>query len=288
MGTRKTKAQLDTLFADNTSGAIGADDLRDFVETMKQPWGELNFGTNAGVVTTLAANTYTAATFPTTTLNAGSLNVTKTSNDNGLKYTGTPTILAYAFTNFQFSTENDNIDLAVAQYKNAAIASANTAFELTPILSGYGAATTTTATDYRQKSGTVTGSDTASPITVTIMSSGDHGLTTGDQVTIASVVGQTGANGTFVIERVSATTVKLYGSTSAGAWSSGGTWAEVDASGPRPRKGSHSGSIGQIVTLATNDTIKLYLKNADWTATHREDNVRIDNAVMGLFAIGVV
>ena len=288
MGTRKTKAQLDTLFADNTSGASGADDLRDFVETMKQPWGELNFGTNAGVVTTLAANTYTEATFPATTLNTSSLNVTKTSNHNGLKYTGTPTILAYVFTHFQFSTENDNVDLAVSHYKNAAIASANTAFELTPILSGYGAATTTTATDYRQKSGSISGADTNSPITVTLVSSGDHGLTTGDQITVASVVGQTGANGTFIVERVNATTVKLYGSTSVGSYTSGGTWAEVDASGPRPRKGSHSGSVGQIISLATNDTVKLYVKNADWTATHREDNIRIDNAVMGLFGIGVI
>lgn len=287
MGTRKTKTELDALYADNVSGAISAADLRDLVETMKQPWGELNFGVNAGSVTTLSSAAYTAATFPVTALNAGSLNVTKVSGtENGLKYTGTPSILAYVYCHFQFSTENDNVDTSIALYKNAAIASANTEFRLTPTLSGYGAATSTTATDYRQNSGNVTLASNASPIVLT--TSANHGLTTGDQITVASVVGETAANGTWIVEWLSATTVGLRGTTGTIAYTSGGTWAEVDASGPRPAKGSHSGSIGQIVTLATNDTIKLYVKNADWTTTDREDNIRIDNAILGLYGIGVV
>jgi len=287
MGTRKTKAELDTLYADNTSGAISAADLRDFVETMKQPWGELNFGTNAGAATVLSSAAYTAAAFPSTTLNAGSLNVTKISgSDNGLKYTGTPTILAYVYCHFQFSTENDNVDTSISLYKNAAIASANTEFRLTPTLSGYGAATATAATDYRQNNGNVTAASNASPIVLT--TSAAHGLTTGDQITVASVVGNTAANGTWIVERLTTTTVNLRGTTGNGAYSSGGTWVEVDASGPRPSKGSHSGSIGQIVTLATNDTIKLYVKNADWTTTERQDDIRIDNAILGLYGIGVV
>ena len=67
----------------------------------------------------------------------------------------------------------------------------------------------------------ITGTDTSSPIKITTGSA--HGLTSGDVVTIASVVGQTGANGTFVVVVVDATHFTLTGSTSVGAWVSGGT-----------------------------------------------------------------
>jgi hypothetical protein len=65
----------------------------------------------------------------------------------------------------------------------------------------------------------ITATDTSSPILVT---STAHGLVTGDVVTITGTVGQTGANGTFKITKVSADTFTLDNSTSAGAWVSGG------------------------------------------------------------------
>jgi hypothetical protein len=43
MGTQRTKAQIDTLFADNSSGAISPADLRDFVESAKPSRGALLF-----------------------------------------------------------------------------------------------------------------------------------------------------------------------------------------------------------------------------------------------------
>ena len=287
MGTPKTKAQLDALYADNTSGDISAADLRDLVESMKMPWGELNFSGNAGVATALSSANWTEATFPTTTLNTSSHLVTKISGaDNGIEYTGTPTILAYVFAHFQFSTEQDNVDARVALFKNGAQATSNVEFSLTPMLSGYAAAASTAATGYRQKTGTLTDATNASPIVIT--TAANHTLTTGDQITITGVNGNTAANGTFIIERTGATTAKLQGSTGNGAYTSAGSWSEEDALGPRPVRASHSGSVGQLISLATNDKVKIYVKNNDWTTTDREDDIKIDNVVLGLFGVGVI
>ena len=84
-----------------------------------------------------------------------------------------------------------------------------------------GLMTSGTGTTSFRNTGSITGTDTSSPILIT---SASHGLTTGTRVTITGVVGQTGANGTFVITNVSANTFTLDGSTSVGAWVSGGTW----------------------------------------------------------------
>ncbi|HYV37174.1 MAG TPA: FG-GAP-like repeat-containing protein, partial [Gemmataceae bacterium] len=59
------------------------------------------------------------------------------------------------------------------------------------------------------------------PITIT---STGHGLTTGQQVTVSGVLGNTGANGTFVVKVVDPNNFQLLGSTPTGAYTSGGTW----------------------------------------------------------------
>lgn len=71
------------------------------------------------------------------------------------------------------------------------------------------------------ESGTVTGASNASPISIT---SASHGLITGQRVTIASVGGNTAANGTFVITRTGTNTFTLNGSTGNASYTSGGTW----------------------------------------------------------------
>lgn len=70
-------------------------------------------------------------------------------------------------------------------------------------------------------SGNITDATNASPIVIT---SAAHGLVTGVRVTVASVVGNTAANGTFIITRVNDNTFSLDGSTGNGAYVSGGTW----------------------------------------------------------------
>lgn len=66
----------------------------------------------------------------------------------------------------------------------------------------------------------ITGATNASPIQITIA---NHGLSTGETVVIASVGGNTAANGTWAITVTGANTFTLNGSTGNGAYTSGGT-----------------------------------------------------------------
>lgn len=70
-------------------------------------------------------------------------------------------------------------------------------------------------------SASITGATNASPI---VVSSSGHGLSTGDRVTITGVTGNTAANGTFVITKVSNDTFSLNTSVGNGAYGSGGIW----------------------------------------------------------------
>lgn len=77
-------------------------------------------------------------------------------------------------------------------------------------------------TDGQTFSGTVTGATNASPIVIT--TSVAHGLADGMDVTIASVGGNTAANGTYSILVLTSTTFSLVQTTGNGAYTSGGTW----------------------------------------------------------------
>lgn len=80
-------------------------------------------------------------------------------------------------------------------------------------------ATTLALTDYASL--TVTNATNANPIVIT--TSTNHGYSTGDVVTIASVGGNTNANTTAVITVLSATTFSLNGVSGNAAYTSGGT-----------------------------------------------------------------
>jgi hypothetical protein len=66
----------------------------------------------------------------------------------------------------------------------------------------------------------VSAATNASPIAIT--TSAAHGLTTGDRVTVASVGGNTAANGSFTVTVTSTTAFTLDGSTGNGTYTSGG------------------------------------------------------------------
>lgn len=68
---------------------------------------------------------------------------------------------------------------------------------------------------------TVNAATNASPIEVT--TTANHGLTTGDTITISGILGNTAANGTFEVTVTGATTFELDGSTGSGSYVSGGT-----------------------------------------------------------------
>jgi hypothetical protein len=56
----------------------------------------------------------------------------------------------------------------------------------------------------------------------------NHPFNINDRVTLSDIVGQTGANGTFVISAVTANTFTLTGTTAGGAYTSGGTVSMAD------------------------------------------------------------
>jgi hypothetical protein len=72
--------------------------------------------------------------------------------------------------------------------------------------------------------GTITGASNNSPIVITSVA---HGRVTGDRVTIAGVLGNTAANGTWTVTALTADTFSLSGSTGNGAYTSGGTWHQT-------------------------------------------------------------
>jgi len=65
----------------------------------------------------------------------------------------------------------------------------------------------------------------ATPIEITTPSLTNYSLRTGDTIMITGVVGNTAANGTWVVEKLSDTTIALNGSVGNGAYTSGGTIA---------------------------------------------------------------
>lgn len=72
---------------------------------------------------------------------------------------------------------------------------------------------------------TVSAATNATPIVIT--TTADHLFATGDTVIVASVAGNTAANGTWTITKVSATTFSLDTSVGSGAYTSGGTAVDV-------------------------------------------------------------
>lgn len=78
-----------------------------------------------------------------------------------------------------------------------------------------------TGTSARTETGAVTAASNNTPIVIT---STDHGLTTGTTVTLESVGGNTAANGTYTITRIDENSFSLDSSVGNGAYTSGGTW----------------------------------------------------------------
>lgn len=74
------------------------------------------------------------------------------------------------------------------------------------------------------ESGNVSGATNASPIVVSYNDAPIPRVVVGQSVTIASVGGNTAANGTFVVSAVTSGTFTLTGSAGNGAYTSGGTW----------------------------------------------------------------
>lgn len=115
--------------------------------------------------------------------------------------------------------------------------------------------------DLSTLSGSVTDATNATPIVITSVT---HGLKTNDVVTIANVMGNFAANGTFAITRVDADTFSLQNSAGSnvagtGTYTSGGTWFKgsarcgiVSSTNATPivvTTGTHGFAVGDLVTI---------------------------------------
>lgn len=116
-----------------------------------------------------------------------------------------------------------------------------------------GLMTSGTGTASQINTGSVTGATNASPIVIT---SAAHGLNTGTRITVASVGGNTAANGTFTITRVDADTFSLDGSTGNGAYTSGGTWKVTGLYlGSFTASSANGYEQGKVYTVVANFTV---------------------------------
>jgi len=97
--TQRAKTSLATLLADNTSGDISPQDLRDFMESMDLATGLIYISSSAAT-TIGGAGTFVKAAGTTTSI---FLNRCTMPADNRLTYTGTPTVNGIAFASASIS-----------------------------------------------------------------------------------------------------------------------------------------------------------------------------------------
>ena len=119
--TKRTRTELATLLADNTSGDISPQDVRDFLESLDVGRGACYWSAFA---TTTIPSTGTAVAGGTNRVKVVGTTVSKTLNrfthasPGELKYTGTPTIRVDVFAQFCFSLDASAQHLAFELYKN--------------------------------------------------------------------------------------------------------------------------------------------------------------------------
>ena len=110
--TARTKAQLAALLADNTTGDISPQDVRDFLETMHPSLGGCYVSTPVATTVTTAGTYYLGAGITTSTALHRFLHNTA----GRLTYTGTPTIHAHIAASISFVTSgtSDRIGVGIA------------------------------------------------------------------------------------------------------------------------------------------------------------------------------
>ena len=110
--TQRTKSALATLFADNSSGDISPQDLRDFLETMHLDYG-VSYISSSAETTIATVDVFVKAAGTTTSIPTRNF----THNTGRLTYNGTPTITAFAVCSFSMTAASNSkeIDFEIAQ-----------------------------------------------------------------------------------------------------------------------------------------------------------------------------
>lgn len=114
--TQRTKSALATLLADNTSGAISPQDLRDLMESLHFSFGSLYISTPAE--TSIAnQNEWTKVAGTTTDVNLHRFEgKTALAVDNRLKYTGAAMVHVHAVFNWSQTSASSNVEFDAAAY----------------------------------------------------------------------------------------------------------------------------------------------------------------------------
>lgn len=121
----------------------------------------------------------------------------------------------------------------------------------------------------------ISGATNATPIVITVAA--NSGLKTGDRVAIAGITGNTGANGIWELEAVTATTFKLLGSVGNGTY--GGTPRCAQVFDRTPTMKGHTGVMQFAGNLVGTVTLTAYASLAEFTAN--------DNSLGGFVAAPV-
>lgn len=122
----------------------------------------------------------------------------------------------------------------------------------------------------------ISGATNATPIVITVAA--NSGLKTGDRIAIAGITGNTGANGIWEVEAVTATTYKLLGSVGNGTY--GGTPRSAQVFDQTPTMRGHSAVLQLAGNLVGTVMLTAYASLTEFTAN--------DNSLGGFVQAPVV
>lgn len=120
--TRRTLAALNSIMADNTSGNISPQDIRDMMLSLAPVYGGVKMNANATATTISASSTPTVSNWDS---NGVQTNVREFSTTTGgrITYTGTPDVHVHCVVNASvFVTINASKSLEIDLYKNGTTA----------------------------------------------------------------------------------------------------------------------------------------------------------------------
>ena len=112
--TRRSLAELQALFGDNTTGDISPQDLRDFLYTASPPHGTI-YISSATATTISQINTWYKAAGTTTSTNLKDFDMPVAGR---LRYTGTPTVHVHVAVSVSMSSAANNVVTGLRMVKN--------------------------------------------------------------------------------------------------------------------------------------------------------------------------
>jgi hypothetical protein len=146
--TQRTVADLITRLADNTSGAISPEDVRDIVASLRPSFGQIYVSAAAAAAVTISNTTgYFEATAPAWTLSASAHNVDESDGNGRLTYTGATTLRALVTCTVSMTCAGSNDVLHFRIGKNGVSAEASEVQRKIGTGADVGAAALTFATD---------------------------------------------------------------------------------------------------------------------------------------------